>query len=149
MPNCAKNATSYSILTKTVRYFAIVGDISKFERSFHCIFHAECYARQFHRRKEQTCAQNATISSILKNTVRYFAIVGDISPFERHFHSILLSECYARQFHRRMKQTCAQNASISSILTKTVRYIDPAGDISTFKSYFPCILHDERYARRF
>ena len=34
-------------------------------------------------------AQNATISSILKRTVRYFAIVGDISPFDRYFRCIL------------------------------------------------------------
>ena len=77
-----------SILKKTLRYFAIVGDISPFKRYFHGISHAKRHARQFHRRKEQTYAQNATIYAILKKTVRYFAIVGDISPFERYFHCI-------------------------------------------------------------
>ena len=65
-----KHATISSILKKTVRYFDLVGDISTFKRYIHCILHAECYARQFRRRKEQTCGQNATISSILKKTLR-------------------------------------------------------------------------------
>ena len=73
---------------KTLRYFAIVVGISPFKRYFHGILHAKRQALQFHPRKEQTCAQNATIWSILKKTVRYFDIVGDISPFERYFHSI-------------------------------------------------------------
>ena len=89
MPKSAQNATIYSILTKTVRYIDPAGYISTFKHYFHCISHAECYARQFHRRKEQMCAQNATISSILKKTVRYFAIAGDISTFKSYFHCIL------------------------------------------------------------
>ena len=97
---------------QTVRYFDIVGDISTFKRYIHCILHPECYARHFRRRKEQTCAQNATISSILKKTVLYFDIVGEISPFKRYFHGILHAERYARQFHRRKEQTCGQNATI-------------------------------------
>ena len=32
---------------------------------------------------------------------------------------------------------------------QTVRYIGPAGDISTYKRYFYCILHAECYPRRF
>ena len=84
-----------------MRYFAIVGDISTFKRNIHCILHAECYARQFYRRKEQTWAQNAIISSILKKTVRYFDIGGDISTFKRNIHCILHAECYARQSRRR------------------------------------------------
>ena len=46
-PNCAQNATIYSILKKTKRYFAFVADISTFKRYFYCILHAECYARRF------------------------------------------------------------------------------------------------------
>ena len=44
---CMKNATIHSILTKTDRYIAIVGDISTFKRHFLRIFHAECYACRF------------------------------------------------------------------------------------------------------
>ena len=91
-----KHAATYAILKKTVCYFAIVGDISPFKRYLHCILHPERYARQFDRRKEQTCAQNATISSTLKKTVRYFDIVGDISTFKRYIHCILHAECYER-----------------------------------------------------
>ena len=80
-----------------MRYFDIVEDISTFKRYIHCILHAECYARQFRRRKEQTCARYATISAILKKTVRYFAIGGDISTFKRNFHCILNAERYARR----------------------------------------------------
>ena len=83
-----ENATIYAILKKTLRYFAIVGDISPFKRYFDGILHAKRHARQFHRRKEQKCAKNATIYAILKKTVHYFDIVGDISPFERYFHCI-------------------------------------------------------------
>ena len=88
MPNCEKTATIYAILKKTVRYFAIVGDISPFESYFHCILHTESYARRFYRRNKPNCAKNATIYAILKKTVRYFAIVGDISSFERYVHYI-------------------------------------------------------------
>ena len=35
------------------------------------------------------------------------------------------------------------------LLWQTVRYIGPAGDISTFKRYFHRILHAQWYARRF
>ena len=80
-----------------MRYFAIAGDISKFKRYIHCILNAECYARQFRRRKEQTCAINATIDAILKKTVRYFSIVVDISTFKRNFHCILKAERYAHR----------------------------------------------------
>ena len=132
-----------------MRYFAIVGDISPCKRYFHCILHAERYARQFHRRKEQTWAQIATISSILKKTVRYFDIVGDILTFKRYIHCILHAECYARQFRRRNEQTCARNATIYAILKKTVGYFAIVGDISPFKRYFHCILHAECYARQF
>ena len=83
----------------SLRHVRSVGrDISTFKRYFHCILDAECYARQFHRRKEQMCAQNATISSILKKTVRYFAIAEDISMFKRYYHCISRAECYARRF---------------------------------------------------
>ena len=84
-----------------MRYFAIVPDISTFKRNFHCILHPERYARQFHRRKEQTRALNATISSILKKIVRYIDIVGGFSTFKRYIHCILHAERYARQLHRR------------------------------------------------
>ena len=131
-----------------MRYFAFVGDISTFIRYFHFISHAECYVRQFHRRKKQTCAKNAIIYTILKKAERYFAIVGDIPTFKRYFHRILHSECYVCQLHRRMRQTCAKNATICSILKKTVRYITPVGDILTFNRYFHRILHADCYARR-
>ena len=80
-------------------------------------------------------------------TVRYIGPAGDISTFKRYFHRILHAECYTRRFQRRDKPNCAQNATIYSILTKTVRYIQPNGDISTFKRYFHRILHAEWYAR--
>ena len=82
-------------------------------------------------------------------TERYFAIVGDISPFTRYFHCISYAECYACRSYRRIKPNGAQNATIYTILKKTVRYIGPAEDISTFKRYFLSILHAERYACRF
>ena len=82
-------------------------------------------------------------------TVRYIDPVVDISAFKRYFHRILHAECFARQFHRRNNHTRTKNATIYLILTKTVRYIDPDGDISTFKRYFHCILHAECYVRRF
>ena len=41
----SKNASIYSILKKTKRYFAILTDITTFKRYIHCILHAECYAR--------------------------------------------------------------------------------------------------------
>ena len=72
-------------MKKTVRYFAIDGDITPFESYFQCIEHAECYANHFWRRNKPNCEQNAKIHAILKKTVRYFAIVGDISPFESYF----------------------------------------------------------------
>ena len=112
------------------------GDISSLRRYFYCILHAECYTRRFQRRDKPNCGQNATIFSILSKTVRYIGPVGDISPFNRYFHSILHAECYTRRFQRRDKPNCAQNANIYPILTKTVRYIRPVGDISTFKRYF-------------
>ena len=83
---------------QTERYFAIVGDISTIKRYFHCISHAECYACRFYRRIKPNCAQNATIYTILKKTVRYIGPAGDISPFNRYFHRILHAECYARRF---------------------------------------------------
>ena len=131
-PNCAQNATIYSILKKTKRYFAVVGDISTFKRYFYCILRAECYTRRFQLRDKPNCAQNATIYSILKKTKRYFAFVGDISTFKRSFYCILRAECYTRRFQRRNKANCAKNATIYSILTKTVGYIDSVGYISTF-----------------
>ena len=94
----AQNATICSILKKTVRYFAIVGETSPFKRYFHRILHAEYYAHHFHRRMKQACAKNATIYSILKKAERYFGFVGHISTFERYFHRILHAECYARRF---------------------------------------------------
>ena len=45
--NCVLNATIYTISKKTVRYNGPVGDISPFNRYFHRILHAECYARRF------------------------------------------------------------------------------------------------------
>ena len=84
-----------------------------------------------------------------RHTERYIAFVGDISTFIHYFHFISHAECYVRQFHRRKKKTCAKNATICSILKKTVRYIAPVGDISTFKCYFHCISHAECYACRF
>ena len=44
---CANNATIYSILKKTERYFAFVGHISTFKLYFHCILHTDCCARRF------------------------------------------------------------------------------------------------------
>ena len=67
----------------------------------------------------------------------------------------LLLEIYRRlnaisiEFYTPHKPNCSQNATIYSILTKTVRYIDSVGDISTFKRYFHCILYAERYASQF
>ena len=52
-----------------------------------------------------------------RQTERYFAIVGDISTFERYFHRILQAECYARRFYSRNMPNCTQNATIYSILT--------------------------------
>ena len=52
----------------------------------------------FRRRKEPNYAQNATIYLILKKTVCYFAIVGDISTFKRYIHCILHAERFARRF---------------------------------------------------
>ena len=101
----------------TERYFAFLEIFRRLYAISILLTHAECYLRQFHRRKKQTCAKNATICSILKKTVRYIAPVGDISTFKRYFHRILHSECYVCQLHRRMKQTCAKNATIYSILT--------------------------------
>ena len=109
-----------------------VGDISTLKRYFYCISHAECYTRRFQRRDKANCAQNATMCSILTNTVRYIQPVGDISTFNRCFHRILQAEWYARQFHRRNIKICAKNATIYSILAKTVGYIDSVGYISTF-----------------
>ena len=40
-PNCAQNATIYTILKKTKRYFAFVADISTFKCYFYCILRAE------------------------------------------------------------------------------------------------------------
>ena len=76
--------------------------------------------------------QNATIYTILKKTVRYIGPAGDISTLKRYFHRILHAEWYARQFHRRNIKICAKNATIYSILAKTVGYIDSVGYISTF-----------------
>ena len=78
-----------------------------------------------------------------------FRFVGDISTCIRYFHFISHAECDVRQFQRRKTQTCAKNATICSILKKTVRYIAPVGDISTFILYFQCIFHADCYACRF
>ena len=120
-----------------------------FNRYFHRILHAECYARQFHRRNIKICAKNATIYTILKKTKRHFAFVADISTFKLYFYCILRAECYTRRFQRRDKLNCVLNATIHSTMVKTVRYIRPVGDISTFKRNFYCILHAECYTRRF
>ena len=146
MPNCAQIANIYSILSKTERYFARFGDISTFKRYFHCTLHVECYARRFWCRKKQACAKNAIIYSILKKPEPYFAIVGDIATFIRYFHIILHTKCYARRFERRNTPICVLNATIYTILKKTVRYIRPVGDISKFERYFHRILHVECYA---
>ena len=87
-----ENATIYSILTKIVGYVYSVGYISAFKCYFHCILHAECYARHFHLRNKPDCSQNATIYLNLKNTKSYFAIVADISTFKCDFHRILHAE---------------------------------------------------------
>ena len=115
-----------------MRYIQPIGDISTLNRYFHRILHAECYARQFHRRNIKICAPNATIYTILTKTVRYIRPVGDISTFKRYFYCILRAECYTSRFQRRDKPNCAKNATIYSILTKTVCYIDSVGYISTF-----------------
>ena len=73
--------------------------------------------------------------------MRYIRPVGDISTFKRYFYCILRAECYTRRFQRRDKPNCAKNATIHSTMAKTVRYIRPVGDISTFKHYFHRILH--------
>ena len=93
-----ENATIYSILTKIVGYVYSVGYISAFKCYFHCILHAECYARHFHLRNKPDCSQNAIIYTILKKTVRYIDPVGDICISKRYFHRILHAECYARRF---------------------------------------------------
>ena len=132
-----------------MRYIRPVADISTFNRYFHRILHAECYARQFHRRNIKICARNATIYSILTKTVRYIRPVGDISTYKRYFYCILHAEWYARRFYRRINPNCTKNATMYTILKKTLSYIRPVGDISTYKRYFYCILHAEWYARRF
>ena len=76
--------------------------------------------------------------TMLTKTVRYIHPVGDISTFKRYFYFILHAECYTRRFQRRDKPNCAQNATIYSILTKTVRCIRPVVDISTVKRCFHC-----------
>ena len=134
---------------QTERYFAIVGDISPFKRYFHSILYDDCYARRFWRPNNPNCAQSATIYFILKKIEPYIDPVGDISTFKRYFHRILHAEYYAQQFHRRMKQTCAKNATIYSILKKAERYFAIVGNISTFERHFHRILHAECYARRF
>ena len=45
-PTVRKMRRIYSILTKTARYIGSVLDISTFNRYFHCILHAERYARR-------------------------------------------------------------------------------------------------------
>ena len=149
MPNCAQNATIISILSKTVCYIGPAGDISTFKRYLHRILHAQWYARRFYRRIKPNCTKNATISSILKKSKRYFAFVIDISPFNRYFHRSLHAEWYTRQFHRRKIKICAKNATIYSILKKSKRYFAFVIDISPFNRYFHRILHAECYARRF
>ena len=52
----------------------------------------------FRRWKKQTCAKNAIISKILKETEHYFACVEDISTFKGYFHRTLQAECYAFRF---------------------------------------------------
>ena len=94
---CAKNASICSILKKTERYFACVGDISTFKCSFHRTLHAECYARQFHHLMNQTFTKNAIMYSILKKTVRHIAPVGNISTFKLYFQCILHTDSYARR----------------------------------------------------
>ena len=84
-----------------------------------------------------------------RQTDPYFAMVGDISTFKGYFYCILRAECYTRRFQRRDKPNCAKNATIYSILKKTVRYMRPVGDISISKRCFHRILHAECYARRF
>ena len=79
----------YSILTKFMRAFAPVGDISKFKRYFHSILNAECYACLFQRATMPNCTQNAPIYSILTKIKRAFAPVGDIATIKRHICSIL------------------------------------------------------------
>ena len=74
--------------------------------------------RRFQRGDKSNCAQNATIYTILKKTVRYIQPVGDISTFKRYFHRILHAECYTRRFQSRDKSNCAQNATIFSILVE-------------------------------
>ena len=79
-----------------------------------------------------------TMYTMLTKTVRYIHPVGDISTFKRYFHCILHAEWYTRRFQRRDKPNCAQNATMYSILTKTVRCIRPVVDISTVKRCFHC-----------
>ena len=125
------------------------GDISSLRRYFYCILHAECYTRRFQSRDKLNCAQNATIYTNLKKTVRYIRPVGDISISKRCFHRILHAECYARRFWRRNKLNCVLNATIYTISKKTVRYIRPVGDISISNRCFHHILHAECYASLF
>ena len=124
-----------------MRYIRPVRDISTFKLYFHCILHAECYTRRFQRRDKPNCAQNANIYMILKKTKRYFAFVADISTFKLYFYCMLRAECYTRRFQRRDKPNCVLNATIYTISKRTVHYIRPVGDISTFKRYFHCISH--------
>jgi hypothetical protein len=87
-PNISQIAMISSILTKTMRHFHPVKDITRFKRSFHYIVRAEFNARPFHRRHNPNISQTAMISSILKKTERCLHPVIDFSTFKRSFDSI-------------------------------------------------------------
>ena len=124
---CSQIATIYSTLTKSKHYFAPFGDISQFERYFHCTLHAECGARRFQLRNTRSSSKIAIIYSILKKIERYFSSVGGISTFKRYFHCILHAECSANRFQRRNRRSSTQIVTTYSILTNPERYFSSVG----------------------
>ena len=132
-----------------MRYIRPVADISTFNRYFHRILHAECYARPFKRRHKLTCVLNATIYTILRKTVRYIRPVGIC----RRLNAISFAFYTPNAMHAAFSmETCPTERKLRPFTRfwwQTVRYIGPAGDISTLKRYLHRILHAEWYARQF
>ena len=150
MPNCVQNKAIYSILMTNCalypsccRYFDVLNAISiafYTPNDMHAVFSADSSPtmrkmRPFTRFWRKLCVISVLLEIFLRLNAISFAFYT-----QNAMHAVFSLEacptvCKIRPFTRFWWQT--------------VRYIGPAGDISTFNRYFHRILHAEWYARRF
>ena len=146
----AKNATFCSILTKTERYLACVGDISTFNCYIHRTLHSECYVLLFLASKQsQLCAKCDHLLHFEENwglyriCWRYFDVY---TLFPLHFTRRMLC---TPVFGVGRSRPVRKMRQFTLFWRQTERSYAIVGDISPFKRYCHSTLRAECYVRRF